>query len=79
MKSAAAGALVLAFCGTPALAACNISDARLEEAILEKPEFRDPQNRYLVHDLRKLPMRPFFFGITGWKKIASGCWAIFVN
>lgn len=33
---------------------CNISDARLEEAILKKPEFRDPNNRQLVQDLRRL-------------------------
>jgi hypothetical protein len=39
---------------SPALAECNISDARLEEAILEKPEFRDPANRQLVRDLRRL-------------------------
>ena len=33
---------------------CNISDAQLEEAILEKPEFQDPDNRRLVRDLRTL-------------------------
>jgi len=38
----------------PALADCNISDAQLEEAILEKPEFQDPDNRRLVRDLRTL-------------------------
>jgi hypothetical protein len=37
-----------------ASAECNISDAQLEEAILQKPEFRDPQNRQLVRDLRRL-------------------------
>jgi hypothetical protein len=37
-----------------ALAACNLSDAKLEEAILQKPEFRDPNNRQLVRDLRRL-------------------------
>ncbi|MBF2716505.1 PRC-barrel domain-containing protein [Agrobacterium vitis] len=68
MKSAAAGALLLALCGTPALAACNISDARLEEAILEKPEFRDPQNRYLVHDLRKLRDAAFLLWNYGLEK-----------
>jgi hypothetical protein len=49
-------ALILAFTLTPSLAsaACNISDAKLEEAILQKPEFRDPQNRQLVRDLRRL-------------------------
>ena len=39
---------------TPAIAACNISDAKLEEAILNKPEFRDPANRQMVRDLRNL-------------------------
>lgn len=38
----------------PALAACNISDAMLEEAVLKSPELRNPENRYLVHDLRTL-------------------------
>src|SRR3954465_14852041 len=33
---------------------CNISDAKLEEAILTKPEFRDPANRQMVRDLRSL-------------------------
>jgi hypothetical protein len=51
-------ALVLAITLTPSLAsasaACDISDAKLEEAILQKPEFRDPQNRQLVRDLRRL-------------------------
>lgn len=50
----AAAALLLALSGSPAIAACNISDAQLEEAILEKPELRDPQNRHLVLDLRAL-------------------------
>ena len=36
------------------MADCNISDAKLEEAILEKPEFLDPANRQLVRDLRRL-------------------------
>jgi hypothetical protein len=38
----------------PAMAECNISDAKLEEAILKKPEFRDPSNRQMVRDLRRL-------------------------
>lgn len=37
-----------------ALAACNISDAKLEEAILQKPELRDSANRQVVLDLRAL-------------------------
>ncbi|MEO9340315.1 PRC-barrel domain-containing protein [Mesorhizobium sp. SB112] len=38
----------------PAFAVCNISDAKLEEAVLKSPELRDPQNRQLVRDLRTL-------------------------
>jgi sporulation protein YlmC with PRC-barrel domain len=41
--------------GVPgAFAACNISDAKLEEAILKKPELRNPANRQMVRDLRSL-------------------------
>ena len=36
------------------VAACNISDAMLEEAILKKPELRNPANRKMVKDLRSL-------------------------
>ena len=39
---------------TAAMAECNISDAKLEEAILSKPELRDPTNRQMVRDLRNL-------------------------
>ncbi len=39
---------------TPALAVCNISDAKLEQAVLKNPELRDPENRYLIRDLRTL-------------------------
>ena len=35
-------------------AACNIADAKLEEAIHKKPEFRDPNNRQMVQELRRL-------------------------
>lgn len=54
LKTAALGAILLALGSSVATAACNISDAQLEESILNKPELRDPQNRYLVHDLRAL-------------------------
>ncbi|WP_235897465.1 PRC-barrel domain-containing protein [Neoaquamicrobium microcysteis] len=37
-----------------AAAQCNISDAKLEEAILVKPELRDRDNRQIVSDLRTL-------------------------
>jgi sporulation protein YlmC with PRC-barrel domain len=41
--------------GTSEVAAqCNISDAKLEEAILLKPELRDRANRQIVSDLRTL-------------------------
>ncbi len=33
---------------------CNIEDARLEEAILQKPEFRVPANQQIIRDLRAL-------------------------
>jgi len=46
--------LAIALTTSYALADCNISDAKLEEAILRKPEFRAPQNRQLVRDLRRL-------------------------
>src|SRR5919107_5201629 len=39
---------------TPAMADCQIADARLEEAILQKPELRGKANRQTVRDLRNL-------------------------
>src|SRR4051812_204325 len=39
---------------TPAMAECQIADAKLEEAILQKPELRDPAYRQSVRDLRSL-------------------------
>ena len=39
---------------SPALAECNLSDAKLEEAIVQKTELRDPANRHMVRDLRAL-------------------------
>jgi hypothetical protein len=39
---------------TPAAAECQIADAKLEEAILQKPELRGPENRQTVKDLRSL-------------------------
>jgi len=47
-------ALLTAIWPAPAMAECNISDAKLEEAILSKPELRDPANRQMVRDLRNL-------------------------
>src|SRR3954467_8698970 len=39
---------------TQAMADCQIADAKLEEAILQKPELRGPANRQSVRDLRSL-------------------------
>jgi len=39
---------------TGAMAECQIADAKLEEAILNKPELRGPANSQIVRDLRKL-------------------------
>src|SRR3954471_24833409 len=39
---------------TQAIADCQIADAKLEEAILPKPELRGPANRQSVRDLRSL-------------------------
>jgi PRC-barrel domain len=39
---------------TPAVADCQIADAKLEEAILQKPELRGRANRQMVRDLRSL-------------------------
>jgi len=39
---------------TRALADCQIADAKLEQAILQKPELRGPANRQSVRDLRSL-------------------------
>ncbi|MBW8284022.1 MAG: PRC-barrel domain-containing protein [Rhizobium sp.] len=63
--AAAAAALSCALFSSPVLAACNISDAKLEEAILEKPELRDPNNRYLVLDLRTLRDAAFLLWTYG--------------
>jgi hypothetical protein len=50
----AALALLCALGASPASAICNISDAKLEEAVLKSPELRNPENRHLVRDLRTL-------------------------
>lgn len=39
---------------TPAMAECQIADAKLEEAILQKPELRGLAHRQSVRDLRSL-------------------------
>jgi hypothetical protein len=47
-------ALLAALSVTPAMADCQIADAKLEEAILQKPELRGRANRQMVRDLRNL-------------------------
>ena len=53
-------AVILAFMSASAASAtqtettCNIEDAGLEEAILQKPEFSVPGNRQMIRDLRAL-------------------------
>lgn len=54
IKIAAPLAVVCVLGVSPAFAVCNISDAKLEEAVLKSPELRDPANRHLVRDLRTL-------------------------
>ena len=39
---------------TGAVAECQIADAKLEEAILNKPDLRGPANSQIVRDLRNL-------------------------
>ena len=51
--------VVLAFLGTlvvanPALSACPVADAKVENAIATKPELRDKANAQVVRDLRTL-------------------------
>src|SRR5215218_7081680 len=53
-KTLLAVLLFAGFGATETLAECNISDSKIEEAILQKPEFRDPANRQMVRDLRSL-------------------------
>jgi hypothetical protein len=47
-------ACVTALGSTAAMAECQIGDAKLEEAILNKPNLRGPANRQAVRDLRNL-------------------------
>src|SRR5215218_11129202 len=47
-------AFLVALGSAGALADCQIADAKLEEAILQKPELRGPANRQKVRDLRIL-------------------------
>jgi hypothetical protein len=47
-------ALLSVLGATPAMADCQIADAKLEEAILQKPELRGKANRQTVRDLRNL-------------------------
>lgn len=54
LKPLLAAVLVGVLGATPTLAECQIADAKLEEAILQKPELRGPENRQAVKDLRSL-------------------------
>jgi hypothetical protein len=66
LKALAAAAAITFSLGTgQAMAACNISDTQLEQAILEKPELRDPENRYLVLDLRALRDAAYLLWVYG--------------
>ncbi|WP_426240341.1 hypothetical protein [Pararhizobium sp. DWP1-1-3] len=63
--AATAAAIACALFGTPVLAACNISDAKLADAISQKPELRDPNNRYLVLNLRTMRDAAFLLWTYG--------------
>jgi hypothetical protein len=65
MKLFLALLLTLGLGVSSASADCNISDAGLEEAILKKPEFRDPANRQMVRDLRRLRESAFILWSYG--------------
>ncbi|MCA3574658.1 MAG: PRC-barrel domain-containing protein [Aestuariivirga sp.] len=65
MKLFLALALTIGLGISNASADCNISDAGLEEAILKKPEFRDPANRQMVRDLRRLRDSAFILWTYG--------------
>jgi hypothetical protein len=57
MKSAGIllAAILLGSVGvTAAMAECQIADAKLEEAIMNKPDLRGPANTQIVRDLRNL-------------------------
>lgn len=47
-------ALLSVLGATDVKADCQIADAKLEEAIAQKPELREPANRQIVRDLRSL-------------------------
>src|SRR6476646_10576151 len=54
VRTLLAAALLSAVGPTAAMADCQIGDAKLEEAILLKPELRRLANRQIVRDLRNL-------------------------
>jgi hypothetical protein len=54
LKALFAAAILCALSGTHVMADCQIADAKLEEAILQKPGLRGPANRQTVKDLRSL-------------------------
>lgn len=65
IKLAAPLALFCVLGVSPAFAVFNISDAKLEEAVLKSPELRNPENRYLVRDLRTLRDAAFLLWTYG--------------
>ena len=54
-----------------AAAECNISDAKLEEAILQKPELRGPNNRRRCVTCGRCGMLPLSYGPMGCMMTAS--------
>jgi hypothetical protein len=54
LKAVITAAILCALSGTHVMADCQIADAKLEEAILQKPDLRGPTNRQTVKDLRSL-------------------------
>ena len=54
VRTLLAAALLSTVGPTAAMADCQIGDAKLEEAILQKPQLRRPTNRQIVRDLRNL-------------------------
>ncbi|MHC2088970.1 PRC-barrel domain-containing protein [Methylobacterium sp. CM6244] len=54
LQFVAAASLLCTLGGGAALAECQIADAKLEEAILQRPDLHGPANRQTVKDLRSL-------------------------
>jgi hypothetical protein len=74
-----AAVLFIGLSNSETWADCNISDSKIEEAILQKPEFRDPLNRQLFGICVACGTPLSFSGLMGELKIASALWAISAN